>query len=346
MRIAQVAPIATAVTPRATSSIEHLVWLLTEALVRRGHDVTLFASGDSRTSARLTAAYPAGYHRDPALWDNWQFHEVAHTAAAFERWRDFDVIHSHVYAFAAPLSRLVDTPVVHTDHLPTAGDLVACYARYPETLVVALSEYHRRKLRGLVGVPVIPNAVEFAAFPFQPSGGDYLLFLGHLIPRKGPVEAIAVARRAGLPLVMAGSGSGRWFDEAVAPLIDGHHVRHVGHVGVAERNRLLAGAGALLFTSQTAEPFGLVLIEAMACGTPVAALDRCAVAEIVEPGVTGYYAADVAGLAARVPEVVALDRRRVRRAARRRFDVPRMLDRYEWLYQSVVARSRTGRAAT
>jgi glycosyltransferase involved in cell wall biosynthesis len=342
LRIAQVAPIARPVR-WGTSSIEQLVWLLTEHLARRGHDVTLFASGESETSARLVAPYSRSYGNDPALWNHWQFHELVHTAAAFEPPADFDVIHSHVYAFPAPLSRLVATPVVHTDHIPTERDLVRCYTGYPELKVVALSQYHRRKLWPL-DAAVVHNGIDTAAFPLGAGDGGYLLFLGHLIPRKGPIEAIRVARRAGMRLVLAGKGTGDYFSSQVAPLIDGRTVEHVGHVGVAERDALLAGAAALLFTSPSAEPFGLVLVEAMACGTPVAALNRCAVAELVDAGVTGYYADDVVGLAARVPDVLALDRRQVRAAARRRFDVSRMVDDYEQLYRKLAInrRRRTG----
>lgn len=343
MRIAQIAPIARAVRPHSGSSIEDLVWLLTEELVRRGHEVTLFASGDSRTSARLHAVYPFGYHRDQTLWDNWQFHELVHTAAAFERADDFDVIHSHVYAFPAPLARVADTATIHTDHVPTERDLARCYARYPEVQVVALSEYHRRKLEAIPDVDVVPNGIDTLGFPFGPGGGDYLLFLGHLIPRKGPVEAIHAARAAGIRLVLAGKGSGDYFETAVKPLIDGHDVEHVGQVSVAERNELLAGAGALVFTSLFHEPFGLVLVEAMACGTPVVALNRCAVPEIVEYGVTGYYAADTDAdrMAKLVPAALDLDRARIRAEACRRFDYRRMTDTYERRYERVLARRQS-----
>jgi glycosyltransferase involved in cell wall biosynthesis len=337
VRIAQVAPIARPVTRDAPSSIEQLVWLLCEDLVRRGHEVTLFATGGSRTSARLCAHYETDYRHDPALWDNWQFHELTHSAAAFERAADFDVVHSHLYAFPAPLARLVDTPVVHTDHLPTRGDVVRWYAGYPELRVVALSEYHRRKLRAVPDVAVIHNGIDVANFPFG-AGGDYLLFLGHLIPRKGPVQAIRAARKAGMRLVLAGGG-GEYFETEVAPLVDGDAVVHVGRVGVAERNRLLAGAAALVFPSVSAEPFGLVMIEAMACGTPVAALARCAVPEIVEPGVetvTGFYADDVDGLADAIGAAAGLDRARVRAEAERRFDHRRMAGEYQRLYERVL----------
>lgn len=328
MRVALVAPIARPVSAQTPSSIEQIVWSLGEELVRRGVEVTLFATGDSTTSARLAARYPSGYARDSQLWTNWQFHELVHTAAALRHAADFDVVHSHVYAFPAPLVDLVDTPVVHTDHCPPQPDLLACYARSPRLRVVALSEHHRTRLTGLRDVSVVPNGVDVARFPFGATGGDYLLSLGHLIPRKGPVEAIRIARLADMPLVLAGKGGGDWFENQVRPMLAHPDVHWVGEVDVEERDRLLAGARALLFTSLRAEPFGLVLLEAMACGTPVAALDRCAVREIVQPGVTGVLAAEVEGLAALLPTVVLLDRARVRAETARRFDVRRMTDGY------------------
>src|SRR5918912_1192346 len=154
LRIAQVAPIAGPVTGETGRSIEQLVWLLTEALVRRGHEVTLFATGDSQTSAKLHAVYPRGYDSEQELWD-WEFHELLHMASAFERADQFDVIHSHVYHFALPFTRLVRTPVVHTYHVLPDEDIVRGFARYPEARVVAISEYQRRHLRDLAQVEVI-----------------------------------------------------------------------------------------------------------------------------------------------------------------------------------------------
>jgi glycosyltransferase involved in cell wall biosynthesis len=334
LRIAQVAPIAGPVVPDGTSSIEHIVSLLTEELVRRGHEVTLFATGDSRTSAELRSVYPRGYREDYRLWDGWEYHETLHLAAAFEAAGEFDAIHSHVYRFAPPLARLVDTPALHTDHVPQTKTLRETYARYPGTRLVALSRYHREKFWGLEDVSIVYNGIDTDAFPFSPRAGDYLLFLGHLIDRKGPVEAIEAARAAGMPLVLAGkAGNGDYFEEKVKPLIDGKRVRYVGPVGVEERNELLSGAAALLFTSLRAEPFGLVMAEAMACGTPVVALERCAVPEIVDRGATGYYAEDPGDLAALVPEAVALDRAHCREQATKRFDHRRMADEYEALYR-------------
>ncbi len=339
LRIAQLAPLASPVTPDGGGSIEQLVSLLTEELVRRGHEVTLFAPGDSRTSARLHALYPRGYEEDDDLW-NWRLHESLHTAAAFERAGDFDVIHSHNYYFALPFTRLVSTPVVHTYHILPNADVVRCFARYPEARVVAVSEYQRQVFQGGPGVPVVYHGIDTDAFPFSPRRGDYLLYLGRVMPDKGPREAIGLARRAGMRLLLAGPAEPDYYHSAIAPLVDGREVEYVGGVGPAERNRLLAGAAALLYPLRQPEPFGLVLVEAMACGSPVAAVGLGAVPEVVADGVTGYHAADAEALLERLPAVLALDRGRVRQEAVRRFDYRRMVDGYLEVYWRLAGARR------
>ena len=342
LRIAQIAPLANPVRRDIGSSIEHLIWLLTEELVRRGHEVTLFATGDSETSAELHAVYPRDYRHGFKEMGNWEFHEWLHVAAAFERSADFDIIHSHAYHAALPFTRVVEAPVVHTYHIVPDTDILNSYSRYPDAHLVAVSRYHRRKFKGIAEVPVVYNGVDLDAIPFNPRSGDYLLFLGHLIEKKGAVEAIQIARRAGMRLVMAGKGKGDYFDHEVKPLIDGRSIEHVGPVGIAQRNELLAGAGALLFPITAAEPFGLVVAEAMACGTPVAAFERCAVPELIESGVSGYYATGVEDLAALVPATLRLDRSTVRQEAAIRFDHRRMVGDYESVYGQILA-SRRGR---
>jgi glycosyltransferase involved in cell wall biosynthesis len=337
LRIAQVAPLDLPVGPDSGGSIHQLIWLITEELVRLGHAVTLFASGDSQTSATLHAVYPRDYHHDESIWD-WRFHELLHVASAFEHAREFDVIHSHVYHLGLPFTRLVGTPVVHTYHIDPDEDVVRGFARYPEARVVAISHYQRRLLEALGEVEVVHHGIDTGAFPFCPERGEYLVFLGRIIPRKGPVEAIRLARRVGMPLVMAGPAEAWYYHPEVAPLVDGDQIRYIGPVAAADRAGLLGRAAALLFPVTAGEPFGLVTVEAMACGTPVAALARGAVAEIIENGVTGYYADDPDALAALIPATVALDRERVRREVVRRFDYRRMVRDYVDVYRRAAAR--------
>jgi glycosyltransferase involved in cell wall biosynthesis len=338
LRIAQVAPLATPVHADSTGSIEQLVWLLTEELVRRGHAVTLFAAGDSRTSAALRAVYPRGYEDDDDLW-NWQFHETMHVAAAFEQAADFDVLHSHVYHYALPFTRLVRTPTVHSYHILPNEDVAAVYARYPEAHVAAISEYQRRAFGGNADVTVIHHGIDTAAIPFNPVGGDYLMFLGRMVPGKGVAEAVQAARQVGMRLVIAGPRDDNdegYFASEVAPLLDGRQCEYIGPLSLRERNELLSGAAAFLYPITSPEPFGLVLVEAMASGTPVAAAGIGAVPELVENGVTGFYTRDGEALAGRIPDALALDRSRVRRAAVARFDYRRMVDEYVALYRWLV----------
>jgi len=329
-----VAPIASAVTPTSTASIEQLVWQLTEELVRRGHDVTLYATGDSFTSAHLQATYARGYGDDPLLW-NWQFHETMHVASAFEEADDFDVIHSHAYHHALPFTRLTGTPVVHSYHVIPDDDVARLYARYPDACVVAISRYQEGFFRASPSTTVIHHGINTAGFPFRAESDGYLLFLGRMLPGKGVVEAVHLARQVGMRLLIAGPENDHddYFRSEVAPLVDGRDVVYLGPVTVSERNPLLAGAAALLYPILAPEPFGLVLIEAMACGTPVAAFGRGAVPEIVENGVTGYFADDLPSLAALLPAVVGLDRAGVRDAVARRFDHRHMVERYVAVYE-------------
>jgi glycosyltransferase involved in cell wall biosynthesis len=338
LRIAQVAPLAGPVHAESTGSIEQLVWLLIEELVRRGHEVTLFAAGDSRTSATLRAVYPRGYEDDDDLW-NWEFHEIMHVAAAFEEAADFDVIHSHVYHYALPFTRLVRTPTVHSYHVLPDDDVARVYARYPEAHVAAISKYQRRTFEGNPNVTVIHHGIDTAAFPFGPARGDELVFLGRMVPGKGVAEAVQAARQMDMRLVIAGPRDDNdegYFAAEVAPLLDGRQVEYIGPVNLRERNTLLAGAAALLYPITSPEPFGLVLVEAMACGTPVVATGIGAVPELVDPGITGFYTRNGEGLADHIPGALSLDRARVRQAAEARFDYRRMVDAYEALYRHLA----------
>lgn len=330
------APVAAAVAPGAGDSVEQLVGLLTEGLIARGHEVTLYATGDSQTSGRLRSVQPRGYDEEEAIWD-WYRAEGFNAALAFEHASEHDVIHGHNSHFALPFAPLVETPFVDTPHTEIPPEVLAEYWRRPEIHVVAVSGFQQRSLGDRPGVSVIPHGIEFAAFPFADRPEGYLLFLGRMLADKGPAQAIRIAQATGMPLILAGPAQDG-YDIREESAVDGERIRWVGRVAAEERNRLLAGAVALLFPLVYPEPFGLVLLEAMACGTPVLATELGAVAEIVEPGTTGFLAPNWKGLAALVPDASALDRATVRRVASQRFDVALMIDRHEALYRQIAER--------
>jgi len=340
MKIAQLPPVAMPVRPGEGDSIEQLVSLLTEELLRRGHDVTLFAVGGSVTTAELRSCYERGYRERDDIWD-WRVPEMLNAAWAFEQAGEFDVVHSHSYHFALPFTRLVSTPVAHTYHVQLGPEVLEGFRRYPEAQLVAISDFQRRELEGFDSVPVIHNGIDAEAFPFSAERGEYLAFLGRMIPSKGAAEAVRVARELDMPLVMAGPST-EWFEAEVRLEVDGSLIRYLGPIDPAGRNELLAGAATLLFPISYPEPFGLVMIEAMACGTPVAAFGVGAVPEIVDEGVGGSWVPAGGSLGEAVRRAVELDRRRVREAAVERFDYRRMVDAYERLYRRLARpRERT-----
>jgi glycosyltransferase involved in cell wall biosynthesis len=345
LRIAEVGPVATSIPPPRSSSVELVASLLTEGLVERGHDVTLFATGSSRTSARLHATFERGYGEDPSLWP-WELCELFNLAAAVERAREFDVI--HYQAMYAPISlafaRLTAAPLVQTLHHAPSAPEVALWRRYPDAPFVAISNAQAQLMEGLHVVRTIHHGVDAAAFAFRGQPDDYLLFLGRFTTGKGVLEAIEVARRTGIRLLLA-AAENDYYRDAVAPLVDGDRVVYVGEVDHPRKVALLGGARALVYPVQSAEPFGLVLAEAMLCGTPVAALNRGAVGELIEEGVTGGVFETLDALTSGLPRVMALDRAHVRAAAERQFGIDRMVDAYVDVFTRLAA-ERQGAGAS
>jgi glycosyltransferase involved in cell wall biosynthesis len=344
LRIAHVAPVATSIPPPKSGSVESMTSLLTEGLVALGHEVTLFATADSTTSARLSSIYSHGYWHDPNMWP-WELYEMLNLAAAVERAREFDIIHYEAayYPMSLAFTRLSPTPIVQTLHHSPSTAEVALWSRYPEAPFVAISNEQATLLSGANVVATVLHGIDTLNFTFRATPDDYLLFLGRFTAGKGVVQAIEVAKRAGTRLVLA-AAENDYYRKRIKPLVDGVQVVYHGEADFAAKVKLYGGARALLYPIQKREPFGLVLAEAMACGTPVAALDRGAVGEMVDDGVTGIVFKNLEEMAAGLPRVYALDRRRVRDRAVDRFGAARMVEEYVAVYRRIVE-ARRGRNA-
>ena len=337
LRIGVLASIAHRTPARGYGPWEQVASTLTEGLVARGHDVTLFATADSVTTARLHAVAPAGYEEEPGM--DAKVYEGLHVAAAFERAGSFDVLSNQFDFLPLTYSRLVDTPVVTTIHGFSSERILPVYRAYDDRVhYVAISDADRHP--DLTYAATIHHGIDLTGFTFKPEPGSYLLFFGRIHPDKGAARAIAVARAAGLSLVLAGIVQDeRYFREEVGPHLGRNGIRYVGDVGPQERNRLLGGALALLHLIEFAEPFGLSVVEALATGTPVIAHPLGSMPELIRHGTTGFLVEDVAGAEAAVGRVAGMSRRACRDDVEERFTATRMVDAYEALFAEVTGRS-------
>ena len=328
------APISWRVPPRHYGPWEQFVSLLTEGLVARGVDVTLFATADSVTSARLVATAPTGYSEDDTL--DAKVEEARHIAAVFECAGEFDLIHNSFDFLPLSYSRLVDTPVVTTIHGFASDVTLPVYADHADHVAyVAISDADRHP--ALPYVATVHHGIDLAAFDLVPEPGDHLAFLGRIHPDKGTAVAIEVAAASGMPLVIAGIVQDQdYFDREVAPHIDGEQVTYVGPVGPDGRQEVLGGARALLHLIDFDEPFGFSVVEAMACGTPVIANRRGSMPELVLPGENGVLVDSVDDAVRAVADVVGFDRAGVRRTVAERFTVDRMVEGYLAVYAEVL----------
>ncbi|RHA42671.1 glycosyltransferase family 4 protein [Cellulomonas rhizosphaerae] len=330
VRIAVLASIAHRVPPRDYGPWEQVASTLAEGLVSRGHDVTLFATADSLTSARLRSTAPTGYEEDRSL--DAKVHEALHIAGLFERADGFDVISNQFDFLPLAFSRLTSTPVVTTIHGFSSERILPVFRAYDDIgHYVAISDADRHP--DLTYAATIHHGIELDGFSLGAGDGGYLLFLGRIHPHKGTATAIEVARRAGLPLVIAGIVQDEsYFREQVEPHVDGRSVTYVGSVGPTERDRLLGGAVALLHLIAFDEPFGLSVVESLVTGTPVVAYRRGSMPEIVRPGVSGALVDGVDEAVTAVADVGALDRAACRADAVARFSADRMVDDYARLF--------------
>jgi glycosyltransferase involved in cell wall biosynthesis len=339
LRVALLAPISWRVPPRHYGPWELFVSLLTEGLVERGVDVTLFATADSQTSAHLVGTAPAGYSEDTTL--DAKVWEAMHIATVFERAGEFDLIHNSFDFLPLTYTGLIQTPVLTTIHGFSSERILPVYERYNDRgFYVAISDADRHP--ALDYVATIHHGIDMRQFPFRAEPDDYLLFFGRIHPHKGVVEAIDVAERAGMRLVIAGIVQDEaYFTERVKPCIDGERVRYVGPAGPELRGELLGGAVALLHLISFDEPFGFSVVESMACGTPVIAQDRGSMPELIRDGENGFLVGSLNDAVQAVPAAARLDRAKVRASVERRFDRMRMVDEYIEVYQLVVDRHRS-----
>ena len=335
MRIAMLAPIAWRTPPRAYGPWELVTSLLTEALVARGIDVTLFATADSETSANLCAVVPAPYNDDPLIDAKvWEYRHLAH---CFGQASQFDLIHNQADFPAHAFAGLTRTPVITTIHGLSSDRVLPMYRPFDQLVhYVAISEADRHQ--ELRYAATIHHGIEVADFPFNGAGAEGLLFFGRIHPDKGPAEAIAVASRAGRELDMFGIvQDSDYHARHVAPLADGSMVRFHGPVGGRQRLAALGHARAMLHLINFDEPFGLSVIEAMACGTPVIANDRGAMSELIEHGINGFLVHNEREAVEAVGRAGDLDRMKIRKHVQDLFSIGRMADAYIGLYKQILA---------
>lgn len=311
-----------------------MVSVLTEGLVRRGVGVTLFATKDSLTQAELRGVCRSGYEEDksiiPKVW------ECLHIAEVFEQAREFDLIHNNFDFLPLSYSALVKTPVLTTIHGFSSPKILPVYEKYNgKTHYVSISDADRsEKLNYL---RTIYHGIELEQFDFNPSPEDYLLFFGRIHPEKGTREAIEVAKRSKRRLIIAGIIQDQdYFDTQVKPHIDDHQVKYIGIVGPTERNRMLRQAYALLHPIYFEEPFGLAVVESMACGTPVIAFNRGSMPELITSGTNGFLVRDVDGAVEAVAQIGSMERAECRRTVEKRFSSEQMVDGYLSVYREIL----------
>jgi glycosyltransferase involved in cell wall biosynthesis len=340
VRIAIIAPAWFAVPPTRYGGIEWVVSILADGLVDHGHEVTLFAAGDSQTKARLVTSYDD----PPSMRIGLSMPDLHHALTCFANADQFDLINDHSGPLAGALGGACATPVCHTVHGPLTGEPGDVYSLIdrvsPSVALISVSDHQRTPLPDINWLATCHNAIAMDAYPFKDADDGYLLFLGRMSPDKGAHNAVRVAAEMGLPMILAGKmhdvAEREHFEANVEPFLS-DDIRYVGEVSHDEKVRLLQRARATVFPIQWPEPFGLVMVESMACGTPVVATRFGAVPEVIEQGRSGVIVDDFAGLAAGVEQALSLDPAECRASAVERFSPRRMIEDYEAAYLQLVA---------
>jgi glycosyltransferase involved in cell wall biosynthesis len=342
LKVAVLSPVWFPVPPTGYGGIELVVSLLADGLADAGHEVTLFASGDSLTKATLAYVF----ERAPSELIGRSLPELRHAMACYRRADEFDVINDHSGITGAALGGLVDTPVVHTVHGPLdtheAQDAYGAIAEASRGVgLISISENQRRPMPNLPWAATIPNAIDFSLYPCKPHRGDYLLFLGRFSPDKGAHRAVAVAMELDMPLKLAGKNrepkERQYFAEFIEPHLGHGGIEYLGEVTHGEKVELLQDARATLFPIEWEEPFGLVMVESMACGTPVIATRYGAVPEVIEHGRSGIIVDNYRQMAEALEQADALDPIECRRYVEERFAPERMVGDYERTYREAIA---------
>jgi glycosyltransferase involved in cell wall biosynthesis/quercetin dioxygenase-like cupin family protein len=335
MKIAMLSPIAWRTPPRHYGPWENIVSLLTEGLVKKGIDVTLYATGDSVTQAKLASVTPAGYEEDkniiPKVW------ECLHISKLFEEAEQYDLIHNHFDFLPLSYSSMITTPVLTTIHGFSSPGILPVYEKYNDRqYYVSISDSNRAS--SLNYIQTVHHGIDLNQFEFSEKSDDYLLFFGRIHNDKGVKEAIEIARKTHKKLIIAGIiQDQQYFDHFVSPYIDGEHVEFVGSADPVKRNALLGKALALLHPIQFDEPFGLSVIEAMACGTPVIAFNRGSMPEIICHGVNGYLCDDITGACKAIEQLHNIERHACRKTVEKHFTVERMVDDYISVYERIIS---------
>ncbi|MCX7857107.1 MAG: glycosyltransferase [Deltaproteobacteria bacterium] len=339
MKIAMLSPIAWRTPPRHYGPWEYVVSNLTEELVKRGFDVTLFATGDSITNAKLVSVAKMGYEEDKGIIP--KVYESLHISEVFERAEEFELIHNHFDFLPLTYAKMTKTPVLTTIHGFSSPGILPVYKKYNKTVYyVAISEADKNP--ELDYIATIYHGIDVKKFRFYSHHGNYLLFFGRIHHDKGTYEAIQIAKEAGMRLVIAGIiQDQKYFDTMCAPYIDGQKIIYIGSVGPEKKSEILGEAYALIHPINFDEPFGLSVIEAMACGTPVLAIKRGSMPELVRHGETGFLASNIQELLEKIKDVRKLDRHRCRQWVEEKFTVERMVEEYIQVYKKIIDERKT-----
>lgn len=341
MRIAQIAPLWERVPPPGYGGTELVVGLLTDELVRRGHDVTLFASGDSISLAKLESVHPRALRLDPTVKE-YAVYDMLQLSRVYERADEFDVIHSHVGYTALPYANLFPTPTVHTLHGRFTDDNEKVFTNAKRQRYVSISNSQREPRLGLNCVATVYNGIDVSSHKFfsQPDESPYLAFVGRISPEKGTHLAIEIAKQSGWHLKIAGKVDVvdvEYFETLVKPHIDGKQIEFLGEANHNQKNELMGRAVATLFPITWREPFGLVMVESMAAGTPVIAMKMGSTEEVIAHGATGFVCETVEECVKSIDKAAEINRNICRDHVLENFSVQRMVDGYEEVYRKAIS---------